>query len=79
MSDPYREAEEPEPIYVAPRPFDWEGAFPLLLMGGLLVLLIGTGWYGCTHPKPPPSCADLANVPSKDLPARCTKNYDPTK
>lgn len=44
----------------------------------MLLLMKIAAWYDGRYVLPRP-CADFANLPAKDLPARCTKEYDPNR
>lgn len=74
---PYRNRDTPVPAPVAPERRGWsvEGLFWVVVLGavaiGVVTLISGR------RPRSVRPCAELANTPASDLPARCTRTYDP--
>ena len=70
----------PESEPVLPNPDRWLMRF-LWTVLALVVALIGCKAYLAYRdgPAPPAPCSSYAEWPAKDIPARCTKNFDGDK
>ena len=80
---PYR--QKPDPVPPAPparepRESWMDRHFAFVLIASIVattVVAAIVAYYDRQHPAPPKPCSSFADVPAKDLPARCTKIYDP--
>ncbi len=55
-------------------PWVWRHA-PFIIVGVVVGIATPLIWYARTHPEPPPPCERFADLPMKDVPARCVRYF----